>query len=170
VTHKRREKKISGHGFERLVLGKHEMQKFQINLNSSFAACFANAVMAQPKDHDPEEPTNKWLMVIRNGISKFLGSPVSMYICTELPIDFLHSTDLLVVSWQHKSFVTVDLTTFEAGPSKADIKFVPRDLQSDSMEIFCGLVANMLRGSENRITAEMLALIPKNLTASAGSG
>ena len=169
----RREQKkrsISGHGFERLVLGKHEMQKFQINLNSSFGACFANAVMAQPKDHDPNQPTNKWLVVMRNEISRFLDSSVSLYICVELPIDILHSTDLLIVSWQHKSFVTVDLTTFEAGDSKADVKFVPRDLQLANMEVFCGLVANKIRESQNRISPEMMALIPKSSVTQANLG
>jgi hypothetical protein len=149
----------SGHLFEDFVLGKHEMQKFPSILNSSDDALFANAVMAQPKDHDPDEPTEKWLVIMLNKISRSFGSRVSLYICNGLPIDLQRSTDLMVVSWEFGSFVTVDLTLDRGGESKADIKFLQSDLRPEQMDKFCLKVAELLEQNENRITPEMLALV-----------
>ncbi len=159
----------SGHDFEDFVLGKHEMQTFPSILNSSFEALFANAVLAQPKDHDPDQPTDKWLVIMQNRVSKLLVSHVSLYICTKLPIDLQRSTDLMIVSWEKKSFVTVDLTLLKDGESRADIKFLQTDLRIEQMKKFCSVVAEMLEQNKNRITPEMLALIPHSLAQQCNS-
>jgi len=159
MTKQRKSRHISGRDFERIILGDHETLSFEIKLNSSFDACFANAIMAQPKGHDPDHPTDDWLIAIRDGVSRALGQSVSLYNCRDLPIDILHSTDLLIVSWQTRSFITVDLTLDETGDSKADVKFLYRHYKRNKeIDRFCNLVATFLRENQNRITQEMLVL------------
>jgi hypothetical protein len=164
MTKQRKSHHISGRDFERIILGDHETLSFEIRLNSSFDACFANAVMAWPKGHDPDHPTDDWLIAIRDGVSHALGLPVSLYNCKDLPIDILHSTDLLIVSWQTRSFITVDLTLDEAGDSKADVKFLYRHYKrTKEIDRFCDLVAIFLKENQNRITPEMMALVDKKI-------
>ena len=161
---------LSGRDLEDLFFGKHDTLHFEINVNSSFEACFVNAVMAQPKGHDPDEPTDKWLVIIKEKLCRMLGSPVSLYNCRDLPIDILHSTDLLVVSWPLKSFVTVDITLDEKGSSKADTKFLFEDFRSAGMDRFCQKVADFLRANPDRIGPDILELMSKSPLQRCNSG
>lgn len=160
---RRKSHHITGKDFEREILGFHEMQEFPLKRGDfTLEVCLINAVLAQPKNHDPYNPTDKWLVAIKNGVEKILESNILVYVCVDLPVDFLKSTDMFVVSMGHRSFVTVDLTTYPESDSKADAKFTPLDKIPERFTIFCTRLAGDLLKNTNRMTERMFQTILHN--------
>ena len=159
----RNKRYMNGRQFEREILGLHEMPKFKISRGDfTLEVCLINAVLAQPKDHDFRNPTAEWLVAIKRGVEKIIESEVLVYICVGLPVDFLKSVDLFVVSMEHRSFVTIDLTTYPESPSKADVKFTPAEKESENFSLFCQFVASGLAANTNRMTERMFQAILQN--------
>jgi hypothetical protein len=169
-----------GEEFEKYFCGELEPLSFPISF-TSFNANLANAILAQPKGHDPRCPIGKPLKMVYDEIIKCVPCEwqeyIQVYVCIGLPVDVLNGMDIVIACMHPQVYAmgTIDLTINSSKITgqdfKSDFLVMPADCRKWRLVVLARSFAHFLSTHQMNIPQEVISMVESHkIRGRQGSG